>query len=173
MNIFTARAGNVIGGGDFSKYRIIPDYIRALNQNKNLLIRNPEHIRPWQYVLEPLYGYTLLVKKNYTSIKKFSAWNFAPFSQNAVNVRKLIEIFQNSKNLSKKINLKFLKNSKRIKETQTLKLDSIKSQKLLKWKLKYDLKKTAHIILEWNNEIKKNNFFYVSVNTVKKFIKQI
>ena len=63
MNIFTARAGNVIGGGDFSKYRIIPDYIRALNQNKNLLIRNPEHIRPWQYVLEPLYGYTLLVKK--------------------------------------------------------------------------------------------------------------
>ena len=173
INIFTARAGNVIGGGDFSNYRIVPDYIRALNQNKKLLIRNPEHIRPWQYVLEPLYGYTLLVKKNYHSLKKFSAWNFAPFSQNAVNVKKLIEIFQNSKNLSKKINLKFLKNSKKIKETQTLKLDSNKSQKLLKWKLKYDLKKTVYSILEWNNEIKKNDFFYVSVNTVKKFIKQI
>ena len=63
--VATARAGNVIGGGDFSKDRIIPDYFRSLSKNKKLILRSPYSIRPWQYIIDPLYGYLLLLMKLY------------------------------------------------------------------------------------------------------------
>ena len=64
----------------YSKNRIVPDYLKALNSKKNLVLRNPEHIRPWQYVLEPLYGYLALARRETLkkNAKLFSAWNFAP-----------------------------------------------------------------------------------------------
>lgn len=88
----TARAGNVIGGGDWSKYRIIPDCINALSRQKPILVRNPHAVRPWQHVLDPLFGYLLLAKRLLEDAEKFSgAWNFGPSASGQVEVINLVE----------------------------------------------------------------------------------
>ena len=86
IGIATVRSGNVIGGGDWSEDRIIPDILRAFQDKRVLEIRNPNSIRPWQYVLEPLSGYLLLAEKLYGDFKTFSgAWNFGPSDQELIN----------------------------------------------------------------------------------------
>ena len=90
--VASVRAGNVIGGGDWSKDRIMPDVIRALMKKQPVHIRNPAAIRPWQHVLEPLYGYLLLGDALSKDRKKFSgAWNFGPHPCNAVSVETLVK----------------------------------------------------------------------------------
>jgi len=90
--IASVRAGNVIGGGDWSENRIIPDCIRSLTNNTPIIIRNPESVRPWQYVLEPLYGYLMLGSTLYQKKHEFSgAWNFGPIAKNAVTVETLVQ----------------------------------------------------------------------------------
>jgi CDP-glucose 4,6-dehydratase len=89
--IASVRTGNVIGGGDWAPYRIIPDCIRALQNNSAILVRNPEAIRPWQHIVEPLYGYLMLGSILYTEGKQYSgAWNFGPLSKNAIPVKRLV-----------------------------------------------------------------------------------
>ncbi len=91
-HIASVRAGNVIGGGDWADHRIFPDSMRALLNDKPVVIRNPEAVRPWQHVLEPLSGYLMLGSLLYTEGKKYSgAWNFGPLSKNMVSVRQLVE----------------------------------------------------------------------------------
>jgi len=91
-NIASARAGNVIGGGDWAEYRIVPDFFRTLNGNEPLKLRNPEATRPWQHVLEPLSGYLNLAMKLYIGGKEFSGgWNFGPIGTTNQSVRTLIE----------------------------------------------------------------------------------
>ena len=91
-NVASVRAGNVIGGGDWSENRIFPDCVKALMKNKPIVIRNPESVRPWQHVLEPLSGYLTLGSLLYMGGKKYSgAWNFGPLSKNMVSVRRLVE----------------------------------------------------------------------------------
>lgn len=169
ISIFTVRAGNVIGGGDFSKNRIVPDYLKSRNQNKVLIIRNPNHIRPWQYVLDPLYGYTLLVRKYYVKQKQFSAWNFAPPKKNFVQVSKLINYFKELELKNRQVKIKF-KSNKSFKETKVLRLDSQKSKKILKWKSNYNLKKTISSILNWNEDINNDSCFDTSVKSIKNFL---
>jgi len=99
VSIASVRAGNVIGGGDWSENRIIPDCIRAFENEKPVTIRNPKAIRPWQFVLEPLLGYLILGVRMNESPKKYSvAWNFGPESSNNVNVgalvKKLIDVYE-------------------------------------------------------------------------------
>jgi CDP-glucose 4,6-dehydratase len=90
--IATARAGNVIGGGDWSTDRIIPDIIRALENNTSINVRNPNAVRPWQHVLEPLFGYLLLAFKLHENPKEFcSAWNFGPYSHDTFTVSALVK----------------------------------------------------------------------------------
>jgi len=89
--IAVGRAGNVIGGGDWSKDRLIPDIIRALNANKELVIRNPKAVRPWQHVIEPLFGYLELgVKLNSYPIIYAQAYNFGPHSNDALSVEEMV-----------------------------------------------------------------------------------
>jgi len=89
----SARAGNVIGGGDWAKDRLIPDCIRALENKESIKVRNPDSTRPWQYVLEPLGGYLLLATKLANEPARFSgAWNFGPNSYSIVKVSKIIEL---------------------------------------------------------------------------------
>ena len=91
-NVASVRAGNVIGGGDWADNRIFPDCMRSLMSGKSIVIRNPEAVRPWQHVLEPLSGYLTLVSLLYTDEKKYSgAWNFGPLSKNMVSVKRLVE----------------------------------------------------------------------------------
>ena len=100
--ISVVRAGNVIGGGDFSKNRLVPDIINAINKKKKLKIRNPNHVRPWQHILDPLVGYLILAKKQY--IKKINndfeyAWNFGPSKRNFKKVSEIVKEVQNLENL--------------------------------------------------------------------------
>ena len=92
--ISSARAGNVIGGGDWSKNRIIPDFMRSLEERKSIDLRNPGAVRPWQHVLEPLYGYLLLGATMINTGHSFSgAWNFGPLYRNNLTVEDLIRRF--------------------------------------------------------------------------------
>ncbi|MEK5477616.1 CDP-glucose 4,6-dehydratase [Paenibacillus sp. FSL R5-0407] len=92
VSVATARAGNVIGGGDWSKDRLVPDSVRAIRNKKPIMIRYPEAIRPWQHVLEPLYGYLLLAQKLTISGAALSrGWNFGPDYGNAVSVQLLVQ----------------------------------------------------------------------------------
>ena len=127
--ISVVRSGNVIGGGDFSKNRLVPDIVRAINSKKKLKIRNPNHIRPWQHVLDPLVGYLILAKKQ--CIKKINndfeyAWNFGPSKS---NFKKVFEVV---KEVQKLENFKFgFDKKKKIHETAILKLESAKAKENL------------------------------------------
>jgi len=90
--IATARAGNVIGGGDWSEDRLIPDAIRAWNLNKPLLIRNPQAIRPWQHVLEPVAGYLRLAEHLWHAPTLAGAYNFGPQTNDAASVREVVQL---------------------------------------------------------------------------------
>ena len=90
--IATARAGNVIGGGDRSKDRIIPDIIRGIEKNESIVVRNPKSVRPWQHVLEPVSGYLLLGKKLTEKPEIFSrAWNFGPLTHDVLRVSEVVD----------------------------------------------------------------------------------
>jgi CDP-glucose 4,6-dehydratase len=91
--IAVARAGNVIGGGDWSKDRLVPDIINALSKNKPVKVRNPLSVRPWQHVVEPLFGYLLLAKKNAETPTRYAqAYNFGPNNNDTLSVENLIEV---------------------------------------------------------------------------------
>ena len=101
--IVTVRAGNVIGPGDYGKYRIIPDIIRAIENKQKIIIRNPKSVRPWQDVLDVLNGYIYLYEKGYNT-KFEGSWNFGPNSKKDINVKQLTELliarFEHSKGYS-------------------------------------------------------------------------
>jgi len=150
--ISTARAGNVIGGGDFSKNRLVPDIISAINNNTKINIRNPYNIRPWQHVLDPLTGYLILAEKQFTNkIKnKGHAWNFGPTKN---SFKKVIDIINYIKRF-KSFNYTLKKNND-FKETNVLKLNSVKAENKLNWISKWSLNESLTKTLEWNKSIKK------------------
>ena len=147
--ISTARSGNVIGGGDYSKNRLLPDIIKSINNKKTLTIRNPNNIRPWQHVIEPTFGYIKLAKMLYyfKGYEKNPAWNFGPEKKNFVTVIKIVEYFKKN---TKKLKVK-VKKTNRFYETKILKLNSNKSKKKLGWKPKWDLIQSLKKVNEWNN----------------------
>jgi len=145
--IASARAGNVLGGGDWQKDRLIPDIIRAVFEKKEkIIIRNPNAIRPWQYVLEPLYGYLLLAEKLYKGKKDFSgAWNFGPNNKNYLTVEELIKItLELLRQGSYEIKRDYGKH-----EAHLLKLDSNKSKKFLNWQSQLDIKTILKLSCDW------------------------
>jgi len=145
--IASARAGNIIGGGDWQKDRLVPDLIRAIfEKKKEMIIRNPDAIRPWQFVLEVLYGYLLLARQLYEGKREFSgAWNFGPSSKNYVTVEELIRIaFKILKKGSYKIKRDLNKH-----EVRVLKLDSSKSKEILGWQSLLSIKTVLELTLDW------------------------
>ena len=162
FKVFTVRSGNVIGGGDFSKNRIIPDFFLLQNsKKKNFFVRNPNYTRPWQFVLEPLIGYILLAEKMFLNKIKYCeknfAWNFGPELKDSVSVYQLCKTL--AKNSNKKIKItRNTRINKKFKETQFLYLNSNKAKKLLGWKNQYNLKTALFKIVEWyeaSNKFKK------------------
>jgi len=149
--ISTARAGNVIGGGDISKNRLVPDIIEAINNKKKINIRNPNHVRPWQHVLDPLMGYLILAKRQYKGKvnDEVHSWNFGP---NRGNFKKVIDIVKYLKSLQN-FNYTLLK-TKKFKETNILKLNSMKAKKKLNWVSKWNLTETLKQTLAWNRFLK-------------------
>lgn len=142
----TVRAGNVIGGGDWSANRIIPDCVRSIKNNSNLTIRNPNSTRPWQHALEPISGYLLLAKKLYENKKKFNgSWNFGPSIQKSMKVKDVVKLFFKCVGLKKKIIFK----KANFKETNLLKLNSNKAIKDLKWKNTWDMQNSIIKTADW------------------------
>jgi len=135
--VASARAGNVIGGGDWAKDRLIPDAMRAfLADNKRLVIRSPRAIRPWQHVFEPLHGYLLLAQQLYEGNKAaVGAWNFGPHDEDMQSVEDVLGLI--IKHLGRG---KYIVRGDKIKhEATNLKLDNTKAKKILGWQPRYNL----------------------------------
>ncbi len=151
--ISIVRAGNVIGGGDFATNRLVPDIIKCINNKKKLNVRNPNHIRPWQHVLDPTIGYLILAKKQY--VNKINnnhefCWNFGPKKQNFKKVSEVVKLIQKFE----KFDYSFDKTN-RFHETSTLRLNSNKAKIKLGWTCKWNLSEALRRTIEWNRSIKK------------------
>ena len=143
--ISTGRAGNVIGGGDWSPNRLIPDCIRSLKTGKSILIRNPKFNRPWQLVLEPLKGYLILAQKQFNEPKKFSgAWNFGTRPNSLTDVQTIVKYLIMFWGQGK---MKVKKN--KIYEQENLQLNIKKAEKFLKWKPTYNIKRSVEMTTSW------------------------
>ena len=161
----SARAGNVIGGGDWSENRLIPDVINSLNKGKLINIRNPNFNRPWQHVLEPLNGYLILAEKLYMNPKKFSGpWNFGTKKNTVTNV---LEIVKQIVKIWGKGKIKF-KNNQKYYEQVNLQLNIEKSIKILKWKPNYSISQSIKTTTEWYKKVIKKE--YSSEDITKKQI---
>ena len=152
--IASARAGNVIGGGDWATDRIVPDCVRALLAGDNVRVRNPHSIRPWQYVLEPLSGYLLLAERLYQEGPLFAEpWNFGPNDADAKPVEWLV----------RSLCVKWggsaswvVDGGKHPHEAHFLKLDCSKAKSRLGWKPRWGLDKSLDSIVEWTKAYQQN-----------------
>ena len=144
--IASVRAGNVIGGGDWAKDRILTDIVLSASQNTPLLIRNPNSTRPWQFVLEPLSGYLCLGEKLLEGNQKFAeAWNFGPNLENNITVKELV-----LKSLIYWDNIKYeFDTRKHPYESNYLMLDSTKAYKRLSWHPVWDIDTSIKKTIEW------------------------
>lgn len=145
--VAVTRAGNVIGGGDWAEYRLIPDIIRAVyHDGKDVEIRNPDAVRPWQHVLEPLSGYLLLGQKMYEKETKLSGvWNFGPNNESFVSVKGLVE---GGKKILEKGGYQIIPDLLK-HEATLLKLDINKAIALLGWKPKLNFEETLELTFDW------------------------
>lgn len=153
IGVASARAGNVIGGGDWSPNRLIPDTINSLLKNKLINIRNPGFNRPWQHVLEPINGYLVLAEKLFKNPTKYSgAWNFGSEKNTVTSVyevvTKIIKIWGSGK-------IKFKKNFK-FYEQKNLQLNIAKAKKELKWKPIYTIGQSVKNTVDWYKDIHVN-----------------
>lgn len=145
--IVSARAGNVIGGGDWSDDRIMPDIVRALQNKKEIEIRNPHAIRPWQHVLEPLNGYLLLAMLAYENYDAISnAYNFGPQPKDHLPVKNVVETSIQHWGSG---NWKDISNMKQPHEAGLLMLDINKAQQELHWHPKLDFNSAVEWTINW------------------------
>lgn len=146
--IASARAGNVIGGGDWSEDRLIPDAIKAFDANQPLMIRNPLATRPWQHVLEPLSGYLVLAQALYEQGAQFDGgWNFGPRDEDARAVQDVINLL--IKNWGSAATWQ-QDTSEQPHEAHSLKLDCSKARQYLKWVPKWSLEDAVLKITNWH-----------------------
>ncbi|MDD2199728.1 MAG: CDP-glucose 4,6-dehydratase [Bacteroidales bacterium] len=146
-SIASARAGNVIGGGDWAPDRLLPDIIRALAQNEAIQIRNPQAVRPWQHVLEPLFGYLLLAMKMYNNPLHYAtAYNFGPNPQDVLSVKEMTEM---AVNIWGSGNIIFPELLNQPHEASLLSLDINKAKDVLHWEPKLNAKSALELTLQW------------------------
>lgn len=146
--IATARAGNVIGGGDWSKNRLLPDFIRSVLNKNEVILRNPNSIRPWQHVLDPLRGYLILCQELYSQNPIYSeSWNFGPHLDDEKDVLWIAKYFKNvfGNNFSYKIQ----SSPPSLHEAHYLKLDSTKANKKLNWAPKFSIEESVKLTADW------------------------
>ena len=153
-SISVARAGNVIGGGDWSKDRLIPDIAKAFFKKEPVLVRNPKSIRPWQHVLEPLIGYLVLGSKLDDNPINFSqAYNFGPNLSDTLTVIEMIELAIKSWGNGQCVEEQNIKN---YHEAGLLKLDISKTISELKWNPKMNANQAVNLTMEWYKEFYSN-----------------
>ncbi len=147
VGVATARAGNVIGGGDWAEDRLVPDTIRALDKSDVLLVRNPKAVRPWQHVLEPVAGYLTLAERLFREPKDWSGpWNFGPAETDTVSVETLVRRFmQRWGSGTWRVEGK----QSQLHEQQILKLDWSQARARLGWHPRLNLEEAVALTVEW------------------------
>ena len=174
QRLATVRAGNVIGGGDYSDDRLIPDILLSAKKVKKIILRNPNAVRPWQHVLEPLNGYLMLGEKLYKNEKKIrnikQNWNFGPNISNCKSVKYIAKFF--AKRLNLKIKVLKTKNKIFTPETSFLRLGNLKSKKFLKWHPKWSLEKSLNKILDWHYLFETMNPRDICEKQINEFIRK-
>ncbi len=167
--VATARAGNVIGGGDWGVDRLVPDFIRAILKGEKIHIRNPKAIRPWQYVLDPLNGYLILARKLYEGGQRYAeAWNFGPADKDAKTVEWLVRTLCSKwgKDASYVVDKK-----EHPHETRLLMLDSSKAKDALKWSPKVDIESAIDNITQWTRAYKgKKDMRKVCIDQISEYM---
>lgn len=167
-SLSSVRSGNVIGGGDWAKDRLIPDIMNSISKRIPTQIRNTRSIRPWQFVLEPLFGYLILAQRMWEEGKEFSEpWNFGPDETDCKSVKWILE------KISKELDDGFSwKEDTRDNphEAEMLKLDCNKAKKRLGWKTKLDVNETIEWTVNWYKEyFKKSDMKKYTENQIDRF----
>jgi CDP-glucose 4,6-dehydratase len=168
-HLASARAGNVIGGGDWSEDRLIPDAIKAFEANEPLMIRNPLATRPWQHVLEPLSGYLILAQALYEQGAAYaSAWNFGPRDDDNRTVQEVVNLlisdWGNSARWEKE-------GAEQPHEAHLLKLDCSKAHTQLGWTPKWSLEMAMQNIVQWQKAYQtKENMQAVSLAQINQYM---
>ena len=145
--VATARSGNIIGGGDWSLDRLVPDLIRSIQANEKMVLRNPGSTRPWQFILDSLFGYLLLVKKLYVEGQEYAGgWNFGPGDANNKTVGWIVSEFYRKWGGSTSTITEAISNEH---EANFLKLDSSKANSRLAWANKYSLDQGLSETVNW------------------------
>lgn len=168
VSLASVRAGNVIGGGDWALDRIIPDCIKALEQDKVIDIRSPKAIRPWEHVLEPLSGYMLLAKKQWEQPTVFcEGWNFGPESESVSTVWEVAtELIKNYG----KGELKDSSDPYAMHEAKLLMLDITKAKTKLGWKPRMNMQQCMQLVADWYKRYQTEDVYQLCVEEIEKFI---
>ena len=169
-SIASARAGNVIGGGDWATNRIVPDFIKAFEKKEKIQIRNPQAVRPWQHVLEPLGGYLMLGAKMMEDPDTYSGgWNFGPWSNNIVTVKtlvkKLIEFYGSGE-------WQDISSNEKRHEANLLSLDISKANQILKWCPLLTLDETIQMTTEWYMNYKTKDVYDLGLGQIKNYMEK-
>ena len=169
VSLASVRAGNVIGGGDWAKDRIIPDCIRALEAGKPIDIRSPKAVRPWEHVLEPLSGYMLLAQKMWEHPTEYcEGWNFGPEQESVLTVWEVASAMIKNYGYGE---LKDVSDHNALHEANLLMLDITKSKTRLGWKPRLDALQTIDLTSEWYISYKSRDVYKLTVSQIESFIK--
>lgn len=164
----TCRAGNVIGGGDWAKDRLITDIMLSVSQCKKVSIRNPLATRPWQHVLEPLSGYLHVGQKLLEEKQEFGeAWNFAPSDEGSITVE---EVVKNVKKHWDKIDYEINRDPNQLHEANLLKLDCSKAHILLKWKDVWNSETAFEKTVKWYKSYYENNKAFLTSEDLENYV---
>ncbi len=167
VKIVTARAGNVIGGGDWSEDRLIPDIVRACEKKTIVDIRNPNAIRPWQHVLESINGYLKLVEYVDSHDSFETSWNFGPGATDFMTVGEVLKFIQNE---IPEMELKFRLNQSDLYESQILKLDNSQALNRLGWKSRWSYSQAIKNTMDWYLKFSKGgSSFDMTLEQIKQF----
>ena len=170
-SISSVRCGNVIGGGDWQEDRLIPDCMKSIKNENEVVLRNPKSVRPWQFVLEPIRGFLILTKKMYEDRDNYSgSWNFGPENNSLYSVEDIIKGIINYSNKGKYI-CKSIDDHDNLHETKILVLDSSKAYKFLNWRPVLDFDKIIQLVCDWYFQEKIDYEF--DVNQIKKYLKLV
>ncbi len=165
--VASVRAGNVIGGGDWAKDRIIPDSIRSFDSDRPIEIRSPNAIRPWQHVLEPLSGYLLLGSRLLSDPKKFcGGWNFGPNIESLITVKNIVEKLIISMGKGSWLDTS---DKTQLHEAELLNLDCSKALFYLKWKPSLDIDRCIELVAKWYSSYTNEDVYGLCVKQIEDY----
>ena len=169
--VSTCRAGNVIGGGDFAKDRIIPDCVRAMENKTEIVVRNPYSTRPYQHVLEPVCTYLMLAQKQYEDKSFAGEYNVGPDDRDCVNTGTLVDLF--CKYWGEEAKWKNISEKNAPHEANFLKLDCSKIKSKLNWQPRWHIEEAIQMVVEWSKVyLKQENINDVMLRQINSFVNE-